>query len=134
VDRDLVTFVTVSVTETLKGEPLSSVTVAIPGGIDANRRFPVAVTYPGAPSLGPDEEVLLFLVNGQDVSGAFAVAGFSQGKFSVVQDAAGVKHVSRDLTTVSVMDANGVAQGTRQLERLSDFREEILGYVNGGSQ
>src|ERR1044071_9290916 len=48
VDRSLVTLATVSVTENLKGTE-STITVALPGGVDANRRIPVALNYPAAP-------------------------------------------------------------------------------------
>src|SRR3954447_23454044 len=60
IDRNLVTLATVSVTESLKGEA-STLTVALPGGVDANRKIPVAMTYPGAPQMRPGEDVFLFL-------------------------------------------------------------------------
>jgi hypothetical protein len=85
IDRQLVTLVTVSVTESLKGSPGETVTVALPGGIDSQRRFPVSVTWPGAPTLQPQEEVFLFLVPWQEIAAdSYTVAGFSQGKFSIV--------------------------------------------------
>src|SRR5262245_40481592 len=55
--RTLVTLATVAVTDTLKGTPVVSVTVALPGGVDANRRFPVAMIYAGAPQMVVGEEV-----------------------------------------------------------------------------
>ncbi|HKY45346.1 MAG TPA: hypothetical protein VJM50_19800, partial [Pyrinomonadaceae bacterium] len=61
VDGTLVTLATVSVSETLKGAESGSLTVVLPGGIDANRQVPVAVSYPGAPRLTPGENVFLFL-------------------------------------------------------------------------
>src|SRR5687767_6125034 len=61
VDRSLVTLATINVAETLKGAELGTVTVALPGGVDANRKFPVAMTYPGAPQITPGENVFLFL-------------------------------------------------------------------------
>jgi hypothetical protein len=128
VEGNLLTFATVTVAETLKGSAGETITVAVPGGIDSNRRFPVSVTYPGAPRLQALEEVVLFLVGDEDAS-AYAIAGFSQGKFSVVEDAEGVKLVSRDLTRVHVQEGKQVARGTRSLQRLSDFVEEIRGHV-----
>ena len=46
--RVLVTVATISVTDVLKGEPGRTMTIALPGGADANRKFPVAMTYAGA--------------------------------------------------------------------------------------
>jgi hypothetical protein len=130
VDRTLATLVTVRVDETLKGPADAQVTVALPGGIDASRKFPVAVSYPGAPTMSPDEDVVLFLVAGENV-GSYAVAGFSQGKFSIVEDSEGAKLVSRDLTDVQVQDTKGVSRGTRTLQRLTDFVAEIRDHVRG---
>src|ERR1043165_6314329 len=61
VDRTLVTLATFSVTESLKGNATSTITVELPGGIDANRAVPIAMTYPGAPNLTPGENAFLFL-------------------------------------------------------------------------
>lgn len=130
VDRDLVTFVTIQVTETLKGTVAPTVTVAVPGGIDARGKFKVAVTYPGAPTIGPDEEVVLFLVEGQEISGAYAVAGFSQGKYSVLEGPSGEKEVTRDLTGVTVADPGGVTRGTQTRRRLADLRDDIRRYLS----
>ena len=66
-----------------------TLTVGVPGGVDANRKFPIAMTYPGAPRIAPDEEVFLFLVRADDeVAQSYAMTGFSQGKFSI-ESAAG---------------------------------------------
>ena len=74
--RNLYTLVKVAVEETLKGEQGAITLVALPGGVDANRRFPIAMTYPGAPRIAPDEEVLLFLSRADDeISGATASPG-----------------------------------------------------------
>lgn len=82
--RNLVTLVTIAVDQTVKGDNAATVTVALPGGVDANRKFPIAMTYPGAPRIAPDEDVLLFLVHADDeVAGSYAVTGFSQGKFAI---------------------------------------------------
>ncbi len=131
VDRDLLTFVTVEVSETLKGAAAGTVTVALPGGIDARRKFPVAVTYPGAPAIAEGEEVVLFLVDGQEISGAYGVAGFSQGKYSVVEDAGGVKYVERDLSGVRVAEPATVTRGTRTYRRLSELRDDIRRFLSG---
>ena len=47
IDQSLVTVATVAVSETLKGAESPNLTVVLPGGVDANRKFPVAMSYPG---------------------------------------------------------------------------------------
>ena len=97
--RNLYTLVTVSVEETLKGERGATATVAIPGGVDANRRIPIAMTYPGAPRIAPDEEVFLFLTHADDeIAGSYGITGFAQGKFSIVPGDQGTPAVSRNLS------------------------------------
>src|SRR5688572_29011312 len=66
--RTLVTLATISVAETLKGAELPTITVALPGGIDANRKFPVAMTYPGAPRITAGEDVFLFLTADAEIA------------------------------------------------------------------
>jgi hypothetical protein len=86
--RNLYTLVTVDVVESVKGDAITTLVVAIPGGIDANRKIPIAVTYPGGPQLGVGEQAVLFLNDGGDqVAGSYAIAGFSQGKFAIGPDA-----------------------------------------------
>lgn len=125
--RTLVTLATVAVRETLKGAPVETATIALPGGVDANRKIPIAMTYAGAPTMKVGEDVFLFLAH--DDNGGYTVLGFSQGKFSVVRDPAGRQLVSRDLTTITLHADAGIAPGTLMLQSLSEFKEEILGYV-----
>lgn len=100
--RSLVTLYTVSVTEVIKGQAPTEVTVVVPGGFDTSGPVPVAVTFPGAPVLSAGEELLLFLDAVEDATEAssggakaatsggdgdhFAIVGFSQGAFPVVTD------------------------------------------------
>jgi hypothetical protein len=127
--RTLVTLVTVNVAERIKGEPGDAVTVALPGGVDANRKVPVAMTFAGAPTITPGEEVFLFLGRDDDVSSGYVVLGFSQGKFSVVQEPGGRKVVSRDLTQIMLQGGTGTVPGAVSYTSLADFRNEIIGYV-----
>ena len=60
-----------------------------------------------------------------EIEGARAVVGFSQGKFSIVGEG-GDKRVSRDLTALNLVRAGGVSRGARTLEPLADFRAEVL--------
>jgi hypothetical protein len=128
VDRTLVTLATVSVTESLKGSGSSTITVELPGGIDANRAVPIAISWPGAPSLTPGENVFLFLTATGEVGGSYTVAGFSQGKFSIV-DEDGEQMVSRNLTKTSLKSNNGVRRGGSDLIPLATLKEQVKGYL-----
>ena len=129
VDGTLVTLANVAVNETIKGTGSASLAVVLPGGIDANRKFPVAVSYPGAPRLTPGEDVFLFLTSESDFAGAYTVAGFSQGKFSIVNDENGEPVVSRDLTKMSLQANNGVRRGGANVTSLSSFKAQVKGYL-----
>lgn len=128
VDRTLVTLATVSVTESLKGNSASTITVELPGGIDANRAVPIAMSYPGAPNLTPGENAFLFLTATGETGGSYNVAGFSQGKFSIV-DEDGEQMVSRNLTKTSLKSNNGVRRGGSDLMPLANLKEQVRGYL-----
>ena len=125
VDRSLVTLATVSLSETLKGSESGEITVVLPGGVDANRKIPVAMSYPGAPRITPGEDVFLFLNANSDAPGGYLVAGFSQGKFSIVRDEEGEQLVSRDLTKTMLQGNNGVRRGTANKMLLSSLKAEV---------
>ena len=127
--RTLVTVVTLKVNESLKGDAASTLSIALPGGIDATRRLPVAMTYAGAPTIGLGEEVFVFLTRDADIQSGLTVVGFAQGKFSIVSDASGNRFVSRDLTTLMLESGAGITAGTRSLASLNEFRAEIAAYV-----
>jgi hypothetical protein len=124
IDRLLVTLVTIQVSENLRGSN-SSVTVVLPGGIDANRPVPVMVSFPGAPQITLDEEVFLFLEDETPALGGYTVVGFSQGKFSIVTDSQGRKLVERELRNISLQSGTGIARGTRTSTSLQEFKGEI---------
>lgn len=130
VDRNLYTLATIAVTEVLKGDHASTVTVALPGGIDANRKIPVGMTYPGAPQISHQEEVFLFLMRADDeVAHSYAVMGFAQGKFSIVRGDQGNPMVARNLTGLQLQGDNKVVRDTDTLVSLSAFKEEIRSYL-----
>jgi hypothetical protein len=124
-DGTLVTLATVSISESLKGAESGTLTVVLPGGVDVNRKIPVAVSYPGAPRLTPGEDVFLFLNADVDTGMGYNVAGFSQGKFSIVNDEEGVPVVSRDLTRISLQGNNGVRRGGANVVPLATFKEQV---------
>ena len=130
VDGTLVTLASVSVSETLKGDGSGSLTVVLPGGIDANRQVPVAVSYPGAPRLTPGETAFLFLNSDVDYGLGYYVAGFAQGKFSIVNDEDGQPVVSRDLTRMSLQGNNGVRRGGANVIPLDTFKDRVKARLN----
>ena len=130
VDGTLVTLATVSVSETIKGAETASLTVVLPGGIDANRQFPVAVSYPGAPRLTPGENTFLFLTADTDSGMGYTVAGFAQGKFSIVNDEDGEPVVSRDLTRMTLQGNNGARRGGANVTPLGVFKDRVKARLN----
>jgi hypothetical protein len=127
--RTLVTQATIAVSESLKGGGATTITVTVPGGIDALRRFPVSMTYPGAPRITVGEDVFLFLARDVRTPGGLNVVGSSQGKFSIVRDDAGQLAVSRNLSTVTLASPAGTRQGTAMRLPFARFRDEIRGYL-----
>ena len=128
IDRTIVTAVTVQIDEALKGGVSGQVEVILPGGADSNRRIPIAMTYPGAPSLQGGEQVFLFLTHSAEVNG-YVVSGFAQGKFSIITDAQGERRVSRDLRGSQLVEGAGISRGTVTLASLAEFRQEIVGLI-----
>lgn len=110
VDRNLVTLVTISVSESLKGDAAEEITLMLPGGVDASRPVPVAILYPGVPVLSPSDEIVLFA---EEVNGTHHVVGFSQGMFAIARDSAGLATATR---------SRGLE---RQSQRLDTLRQEI---------
>jgi hypothetical protein len=125
-DRDLVTLATIEVSEVLKGQAGSTLTVVLPGGVDVNRPVPVAMTFPAAPEIYLGEEVLLFLIGEDRVAQGFGIVGFSQGKFSLVEDAAGGKAATQDLSALSLVGRNGSTwRGSAKTINLEQLRQRI---------
>jgi hypothetical protein len=127
IDGTLVTAVSVEVRELLKGTGFTVVEVLLPGGIDATRRVPVGMSFPGAPRIDRNEELLLFLTYSVGVRG-YVVTGFSQGKFSIITEQ-GRQMVSRDLRGSQLAGGSRLARGTATLTPLADFRQEIATYL-----
>jgi hypothetical protein len=127
--RVLLTMATIVVSDRLKGDLAETITVALPGGIDANRRFPVSMIYPGAPQIATGEEVFLFLTPNASVDGSLTVVGFSQGKFSIIDDERGGKAVSRNLSALTLESPAGTRRGPSTRIPFDDFKNEIRGYL-----
>lgn len=127
--RLLVTLATVEVTDMIKGDQVQTVTVALPGGIDATRKFPISMLYPGAPQILVGEDVFLFLGAEDGIATGLTILGFSQGKFSIVDDEAGLKAVSRNLSSITLQTPAGTRRGTAIRVPLDAFKDEIRGYL-----
>jgi hypothetical protein len=126
VGRTLVTLATIQVTEALKGSAGSTVTVVLPGGVDANRKIPVAMSYPAAPQIYQQEDVLLFLVPEDLVAGGYSIAGFSQGKFTLAQGPQGKKVATQDLSALNLQGRGGsLRRGTAKTIHLDELRQRI---------
>ena len=126
VGRTLVTLATIQVTEALKGNPGSTVTVTLPGGIDSHRKIPVAMSYPAAPQIYSQENVLLFLVPEDLVAGSYSIVGFSQGKLTLAETAQGKKVATQDLSSLNLQGYSGtIRRGTAKTLDLDDLRQRI---------
>jgi hypothetical protein len=123
--RTIYTLVTISVDETIKGDESQTLMVAIPGGADATRRIPVAMTFPGAPKILRQEEVFLFLQPADILPGSYSVMGYAQGKLSIVADENSEKLVTRNPAFPQPNRATGKIRGAR----LSEFKEQIRKYL-----
>lgn len=101
----IVTEVTVSISDVLKGEAQATVTLTQPGGEVDGMRYQI----PGSPVFHEGEEVLLFLW--EDSRGRAQVNGLAQGKFEVRTDAAsGERVLSRQLPGLAFRDVRSLAR------------------------
>jgi hypothetical protein len=126
VGRTLVTLATIQVTEALKGDPGTTVTVVLPGGVDSNRKIPVAMSYPAAPQIYQQEDVLLFLVPEDLMAGGYSIAGFSQGKFTLAENAQGKRVATQDLSALNLQGRGGsLRRGSAKTIQLDELRQRI---------
>jgi hypothetical protein len=128
IERTLYTVATVSVGETIKGDPSSTVNVLLPGGIDIKRNIPVAMTFAGAPVMFQNDKVLLFLANSNAMPNSYSIMGFAQGKFTIVEKG-GEPMVSPNQAVAPMNDAAWVGRSNAQMTRLSDFVARIREYL-----
>jgi hypothetical protein len=83
-DGELVTIATVTVEESLLGEPEPSLEVVVPGGFDLDRRVPIATVVSGQTQLASGERLILFLVRIGD--GRYALTLADTGALTVSPD------------------------------------------------
>ena len=127
VDGDLVTLATIQVSEVLKGQAGAQVTVVLPGGVDANRPVPVAMSFPGAPEILQQEDVLLFLAAEGRIANGLSIVGWSQGKFSLVDSPeGGQKIATQDLGALNLQSRTGaLRRGAVKTFALAQLRQKI---------
>lgn len=84
VGRSLYTRYRIEVQETLLGAPPHEVLVIVEGGVDMNRKHPIAMSVPDAPVLRRDEHLALLLRRGGVLGdAAYSIVGFNQGRISL---------------------------------------------------
>ena len=117
--RDRVfTWVTLGVSEYLKGHGPDEVIVRVAGGVVGDLEYRVL----GAPQFTVGEEVVLFLQARTDANG---VVGMIQGKLRVTTDERGEKWVTREIGGVALVarDGRAPARPTRPMRfRLAELR------------
>jgi hypothetical protein len=134
VDKVLVTVATLDVSETLKGSAKKTIEVILPGGIDTKRKVPVAMTYAGAPTLTPKENVFLFLSRDAALDNAMTITGYSQGKYNVVADPNGKSVVTRNISDIRFVGGQGLSEGSRERRTLSQFKGEVQAYLSNAGR
>jgi hypothetical protein len=102
-NKEIYTYITISVTESIKGaKGEKSITIRQLGGSVGN----IISAVPGMPTFKNGEEVVLFL-SAKDRAGYPWVMGLQQGKYSIVTDENGLKHVRNELDGIRMLSPNG---------------------------
>jgi len=102
-NKEIYTYITVSVLESVKGaKGEKSITIRQLGGTVGN----LISVVPGMPTFKNGEEAVLFL-SPKDQAGYPWVMGLQQGKYSIVTDDAGLKHVRNELDGLKMLSPDG---------------------------
>ncbi len=125
VGRMLVTKATIAVGEVLKGDAGRELTVVLPGGVDANRKIPIAATYPGGAEILVREQVLLFLTPDSLVRDGYSVVGDSQGKFTLVETRESGPVATQNLSGLQLQNGTETVRGGSISISLRQLRETI---------
>ncbi|MFN7963745.1 MAG: hypothetical protein U0002_20955 [Thermoanaerobaculia bacterium] len=125
---NLLTFAPIEVAEIWKGTQGAKVTVVLPGGMDSSGPIPLAQDVPGAPTLQPGEEVLLFLRRVDPLPAGlppcYTILGFGQGKFSIRRQG-GKAIASQNLSGVGLVDGSRVSPGALTERSLESLRDQL---------
>jgi len=102
-NKEIYTYITISVLQSVKGaQGEKTITIRQLGGTLGN----LISVVPGMPSFKNGEEVVLFL-SAKDGAGYPWVMGLQQGKYSIVTDDNGLKHVRNELDGLRMLSPNG---------------------------
>jgi hypothetical protein len=121
------TFADFAVIEPLKGAPLATVRVRLPGG----RTGHMETRIEGVPQFAAGEEAVLFLE--RTSAGDYGITSWAQGTFRVRRSAAGEATVTQDTSQYAVFDARTrrfTSDGVRDLP-LSSFRAQVAAAIAG---
>jgi hypothetical protein len=122
------THYTIQVTERLKGQPGSSVDVAVPGGTVNGLRQ----TFAGAPTLQAGDDFVFFLYTGRN--GQNSILGLTQGLFALDSNS---DPVSTRATTRELMLDRRTGRPVKDepvVMRLSELRGRIASGVRGSAK
>ena len=102
-NKEIYTYITLSVLESVKGaKGEKTMTIRQLGGSVGN----LISVVPGMPNFKNGEEVVLFL-SAKDREGYPWVMGLQQGKYSIVTDDNGLKHVRNELDGLRMLSPDG---------------------------
>jgi len=110
-NKEIYTYITLRVLDPVKGMKADHgknapsgeiITVRQIGGVVDN----IASIVPGMPKFSKGEEVVVFLSK-KDSAGYPWVMGLQQGKYSVVTDEQGMRHVRNELEDLGLMNSDG---------------------------
>jgi flavin-binding protein dodecin len=102
-NKEIYTYITLSVLESVKGaKGEKTMTIRQLGGSVGN----LISVVPGMPNFKNGEEVVLFL-SAKDREGYPWVMGLQQGKYSIVTDDNGFKHVRNELDGLRMLSPDG---------------------------
>jgi len=121
-NKEIYTYITLRVLDPVKGmkaehgknaKTEEMVTIRQIGGVVGN----IASIVPGMPKFVKGEEVVVFLSK-KDANGYPWVMGLQQGKYSVVTDEQGMRHVKNELEDLGLMNSDGSMSSAKASPRM----------------
>ena len=113
-DNRGVTVVSLQVSEQIKGNTQQFINLTLPGGSYSRGRFRVGEITAGAPQLFANQDVLLFLVEGQQ-SNNYSLVGYTQGLL-FIRDQNGQQVVQGSVTEGQVISVDAMKESILQVE------------------
>jgi len=131
-NKEIYTYITLRVLDPVKGmkaehgknvTPDQLITIRQIGGIVGN----IASVVPGMPKFVKGEEVVVFLSK-KDSAGYPWVMGLQQGKYSVVTDDQGMRHVKNELEDLGLLNSDG---SMAQAQTKAEGRMPLQAFLDG---